>query len=259
MPSGGGGNNSMNQNLSIPTPLPVIAIIRSAFQFVWDKRTRFLCALAILVAILFAVDHAITLANNDPWKWMQAFIKMALYILFAITCHRLVLLGDQGVPSFGLNSWTLREWRYLGWGVVILAIWMLFSFVINSFIVSAFVKDVEAGGQAEAFQSIKSLSYFAYIPVLYIFARLSLLYPAVALDRQVTAQWAWRITDRNGWRLFVVVCLFPGFLLSLTNLLLREHATLAENIILELLGFALLAVQVVALSLSYKHLAENEA
>jgi hypothetical protein len=248
----------MNQNPSMPTPLPVTAIICNAFQFVWDKRIRLLCALAILVAILFAVEHAITLANNDPLKWVQAFIKMALYILFAITCHRLVLLGDQGVPNYGLRAWTLREWRYMGWSIVILVVWLLFSFVINSLIVSAFISDVEAGGKAEAFQSIKSLSYFAYIPVLYIFSRLSVLYPAIAMDQQPTAQWAWRITDRNGWRLTVVVSFLPWALYFLTSLLLRENAIFVENIIFELLGFILLAVEIVALSLSYKHLTQAE-
>ena len=216
----------MNQNPSMPAPLPVIAIFCNAFQFVWDKRVRFLCALIIPVVILLALKHLVTLANNDPWKFVQAFINMAIYILFAITCHRLVLVGDQGVPDFGLKTWTLREWRYMGWAIVIFAIWMLYSFVINSFIVSAFVKNVEAGGQADAFQSIKSLSYFAYIPLLYIFSRLSVMYPAIALDRQVTAQWAWRLTDRNGWRLTVVVSIFAlGFILSCEPALERKRDT----------------------------------
>jgi hypothetical protein len=257
--SGGCGSKRMNQYPSTPTPLPVIQIIGGAFQFVWDKRIRFLCALAIPIVLLFILKYVITLANDDPWKFVQAFFNLAICILFAITCHRLVLLGDEGIPNFGLKAWTLREWRYMGWAIVILAIWMLFSFVINSFIVSAFVKNVEAGGQAEAFESVKSLSYVVYIPLLYIFSRLSVLYPAIALDRQVTAQWAWRITDGNGWRMTVVVSFLPWALYYLTSLLLREYATLAENIILDLLGFALLAVQDVALSFSYKHLAEIES
>jgi len=136
----------MDQNPSTPTPLPVIAIIGGAFQFVWDKRTRFLYALTFPVMLLLTLEHAVTFDDNDPWKFVQVFFNLAVCILFAITCHRLVLLGDGGVPDFGLKSWTLREWRYLGWAIVILAIWLLVSFVVNSFIVSAFVKEVEAGG-----------------------------------------------------------------------------------------------------------------
>jgi len=109
----------------------------------------------------------------------------------------------------------------------------------------------------QAFQSVKSLASFVFIPLLCIFSRLSVLYPAIALDQQPTAQWAWRITDANGWRLFVVVSLFPGILWSLTNLFYRENGTFVADIIVDLLGFALLAVEVVALSFSYKHLALN--
>jgi len=247
----------MDQHPTRPTPLPVIETIRDAFQFVWDKRTRLLCALAVLMVILLVVEHAVTLANDNPLKFVQAFIKMALYCLFAITCHRLVLLGDPGVPDYGLRTWTLRESKYMGWSLVILVVWLLFSFVINSFYVSTIVSKVEAGARAESFQSTQYLLTPLYIPVLYIFSRLSVLYPAIALGQPVNAQWAWRITEDNGWRLTIVVCLLPSVLFYLAGLLLRENATLVETIILELLGFILLAVGVVALSFSYKHLAEH--
>jgi hypothetical protein len=49
----------------MPTPLPVIGIIRDAVQFVWDKRARMLRALAVLMVILLVVEHAVTLANDN--------------------------------------------------------------------------------------------------------------------------------------------------------------------------------------------------
>jgi hypothetical protein len=249
----------METDSSIPAPLPVIRIIRDAFLFVWDKRVRMLYALAVPVALLLVVDHAFTLANNDPLKFVQAFIQMAIYILFAITCHRVALIGDEGVPHYGLRTWTLGESRYLGWSVIILVVWLLFSFVINSFYVSMIVSKVEAGASAETYQSYKYWLTPFYIPILYILARLSVLWPAIALDEQVSAQWAWRLTENNGWRLTAVVSLLPWVLYFVVNLLLRENATLVESIIVKLLGFVLLAVEVVALSFSYKHLAQAEA
>jgi hypothetical protein len=249
----------METDSSIAAPLPVIRIIRDAFLFVWDRRTRLLYALAVPVALLLVVDHTFTFANDNPLKFLQAFFQMAIYILFAITCHRVALIGDEGVPSFGLRRWTLREWRYLGWSVIILVVWLLFSFVVNSFYVSMIVSKVEAGASAETYQSYKYWLTPFYIPIFYILARLSVLWPAIALDEQVGAQWAWRLTVHNGWRLTVVVSLLPWVLYFAVNLLLRENATLVESIILKLLGFTLLAVEVVALSFSYKHLAKAEA
>jgi hypothetical protein len=242
----------------ISAPLPVIRIICDAFLFVWDKRVRMLRALAIPVALLFVVGHTFTFADDDPWKWAQMFVQTALYILFAITCHRLALIGDEGVPNYGLRTWTPREWRYLGWSVVIMMIWMLYFFVISSMIASKLISEVEAGTRVESVESFGPLVWLAGVPILYIFTRLSVLYPAIALDQQPTAQWVWRLTADNGWRLTIVVGLLPWVLYFLAGLLLRENATLVENIIVELIGFILLAVEVVALSFSYKHLAKSE-
>jgi hypothetical protein len=249
----------METNPSIHAPLPVIRIIGDAFLFVWNKRTRFLFALAVPVVLLLIVDRAVTLENNDPLKFVQAFFQMAIYILFAITCHRIALMGDEAVPHFGLRRWTLRESRYLGWSVIIFVIWLLFSFVVNSFYVSMVVSQVEAGARPETYQSYKYWLAPFYIPVLYILSRLSVLCPAIALDQKVDAQWVWRLTVHNGWRLTLVVSLLPWVLYFVLNLLLRENASLTETIIVQLLGFIVLAVEVVALSFSYQHLAQAEA
>ena len=249
----------MDTDSSIPAPLPVIRVIRDAFQFIWDKRTRLLCALAVPVALMFVVEYAFTFSQNDPLMWIQVFIQMAIYILFAITCHRLAIIGDSGVPNYGLLTWTKREWQYLGWAFVILIIWMFFSLVINSFFVSIIINDVEAGASVESFRSTKVFLNLFYIPFVYIFSRLSVLYPAIAVDLQVNVQWAWQLTAHTGWRLTLVVAVLPGALYFLVSLLIRENATFAENTILEFLGFILLAVEIVALSFSYKYLTETEA
>ena len=144
--------------------------------------------------------------------WLSFLIQMLPYILFAITCHRLALIGDDSVPTYGLLTWTQRETRYLGWLIVITLICMLISYVINSFFVSQMVRELEAGASPESLQSSWRFTYLAYIPILYVFSRLSVLYPAIALDQQVNAQWAWRATARNGWRLTLIVGVLPWVL-----------------------------------------------
>lgn len=55
-----------------------------------------------------------------------------------------------------------------------------------------------------------------------------------------------------------MVWVLPGILYYLLNALLRENATLAEYAVFRLAGFVLLAVEMIALSFSYKHLEQNE-
>jgi len=245
----------MDNDSTIPVPLPVIKTIRNAFQFVWDKRARMLRALAIPAVLILVAELAFTFANDDPLKWVQAFILIAIYTLFAITCHRLALIGDEGVPDYGLLTWTQREWRYLGWSLVIMIIWALFFFVINSVVVSIVTRLVQAGVKMETIQPFEPFVLLACTPILYLFARFSVLYPAISLDQPVTAKGAWRLTAHNGWRMVIVVCLLPLLLYFLLGLLLRENATHVETFIHNLLGLILLSVEVVALSFSYQHLA----
>lgn len=190
--------------------------------------------------------------------WLSFLIQMLPYILFAITCHRLALIGDDSVPTYGLLTWTQRETRYLGWLIVVTLICMLLSYVINSIFVSQMVNDLESGASPESLQSSWRYTYLAYIPILYIFSRLSVLYPAIALDQGINARWAWQATARNGWRLTLIVGVLPWVLYYLVHLFLRDNATFVEYGVVKIIGFFLLAVEVVALSFAYKHLASTE-
>jgi len=259
----------MDKDLSTPAPLPVFRIIGDAIQFVWDKKFRMFQALLIPAAALLILKHTTPLTHSissDPgfsghalFGWLSFLIQAALYGLFAITCHRLALIGDHSVPDYGLKIWTPRESRYLGWFFVVLIVWLLFSFVVNSIYVSAIIKDVEAGASVESFESTRRWLNLLYIPLVYILCRLSVLYPAIAVDQPVTAQWAWRFTAHNGLRLGVIVGILPGVLYYFMSFLTRDTATFAESAILTLIGFILMAVEIVALSFSYKHLAATEA
>jgi hypothetical protein len=250
------------------TPIPVLRIILDSIQFVWNKKSRMLRALLIPSAAIFILQSSTQLTHlisSDPgfsghalFGWFSFLIQAALYALFAITCHRLALIGNDSVPDYGLLTWTKREWRYLGWFFVIMILFMLYSFVINSLHISIITSDVEAGASVDSFRTTRILLNLLYIPLLYILCRLSVLYPAIALDQPVTAQWAWRLTVHNGWGLTLIVAVLPGALYFLGNFLSRENATFVESIILSLIGFILLAVEIVALSFSYKHLTANK-
>lgn len=59
--------------------------------------------------------------------------------------------------------------------------------------------------------------------------------------------------------LTLIVGVLPWILYYLVNLLLRDNATFVEYGVVRIIGFFLLAVEVVALSFSYKHLVGSEA
>src|SRR5712671_2333716 len=75
------------------------------------------------------------------------------------------------------------------------------------------------------------------IPASYVLARLCLVFPATAIDRPVNLKWAWRLTERNGWRLVVVVAVLPWIISYLVELLYRGDPSVFETVILTFLGY----------------------
>lgn len=196
-----------------------------------------------------------------PFSIAISIIYYAAHILFAITCHRVVLIGDTGVPEYGMFSWTRREWWFLAYLILLPFVYLLTS----ALILMAHGLLMEFDIEIKSFQIISwkldgflLLAFILALPSVYIFSRLSLLYPATAVDRDVDVDWAWKITKNNGWRLIVIIVLLPLAFAFSRILFLREGATWIEDVIGLLLGLILLAVEIVALSLSYKHLTENE-
>jgi hypothetical protein len=92
------------------------------------------------------------------------------------------------------------------------------------------------------------------LPMLYVFGRLCLIFPATALDLGPNAGWSWTLTRGNGWRLLIIVGGLPFAVGYAISLLYRSDATTVEWLVLTVVGFVLLAVEIAAISISYREL-----
>ena len=64
------------------------------------------------------------------------------------------------------------------------------------------------------------------IPTCYVLARLSLIFPATAVDQRPNIKWAWGKSFNNGWRLVVIVGLLPFVTSFAQQLMKRENSTM---------------------------------
>jgi hypothetical protein len=243
--------------------LNVAKVVYGAFLFPWRQRRAFARALAIplvLLATLTLSWYVGTRHLQDPPKWFGLFLILyvaygALFSVFAVTCHRLVLLDTASVASRFVPRWSRRETRFL---FFLAAVSILCTVaVIAPYILVLTLLGPWLGSSTESWPSWVSLVII--VPVYYLFARLCLVFPATAIDRKVDLKWTWRLTRGNGWRLFVVVGVLPLLISKTTELFYRVNATVFETVILTLLGIALFAVEIAALSLSYRELTKEEA
>jgi hypothetical protein len=242
----------MNPRLDVPK------IVAGAFVIPWWHRRSFTKVLAVPSILLVAVSVSAQVASEERYADVPYLLAALGLLLIAalvgtwctVHCHRLVLLGPEHALSEGSrHRWTRRETRFL---LKAAAIWFMVILLAALFYGPSlhWLGSVNMTTQA-------IWRYLCFVPGYLLLARLALVLPATAVDRKVDLQWAWRLSKGNTLRLLVVVGVFPS-LLDLVALTYREDPTLVERLLFGVIGCVVLAIEITALSLSYRELTRNE-
>jgi len=236
--------------------LPMIAILREAIRAVAEKRFVLFRGLIGTILVLAVCDVAFSLVVRHVVKastWGLFLLSLVVYMflgalfgtLVAVTCHRIILLGESSVPKYGLHSWTSRETRFLGWSAV-LAFFM--SIAVVPFGIGAIFVPKEYRNY---------LVFLALLPAGYLFARFAVLLPSTAVGERHNTDWAWNITANNGWRLFALLMLAPAVSSVVTKVFPTELGTFTD-FLSRLLGYVVMTIEIVVLSLSFRFLMASQ-
>lgn len=237
--------------------LNVEKVAVGAFLIPWLNRRTFGRALVIPLLLLASLTLSWYYSSehlSQAVKWGLYFLYGVLFSVIAVTCHRLVLLDFQEAASRSTMGWSSREMRFFIWMV---GIWCIFAIIAISLtglfliLLSPWIKEPNATWPQSAVLAAK-------LPAFYVCARCSMVFPAIAVDRQVNLKWAWNLSKDNGWRLVLVVTALPWLISHAVDLLYRDNATVIETIILTFLGTAFIAVEIAAISLAYRELIKGE-
>lgn len=240
-----------------PEKLPMVKVLLGAFVVPWWQRKAFVRALAVPVFALMLLTVAWEVVGSGlsgVINWVLYLVYGALFTWFAVACHRLVLLGPAALPQL---RWSQRQTRFLGWLVGLYLVYAVVSILLmvllgtlaaNTIAVAA---STSPDGPVSWFWWVQLL---ASIPATYLLARLSLVFPAVAVDHPADLRRSWELSRDNGWRLAVVVGVLPWVLSSAPAMLYREGASLLELALLALLSALVLVVEIAAVSLCYREL-----
>jgi hypothetical protein len=167
----------------------------------------------------------------------------------AVVCHRLILVSDfTAYNSFDFRM-GVRAAKFLVMIFqVCIVVWLVEGVVFMSMLFM-FNKYLPSNGLEDINYWIKS---FSQVIGGYALARLSLVFPATAIDKKVNLKWSWVVTRGNGLNMFAIVGLFPAFFDFIITSLWRENATDVENVLLSIISFFVIAIEVFALSLTYR-------
>ena len=251
-----------NSNLN---KISVLRILIDSILAVWQKKEKFLKALALptlLLVVIWATNWAFVSQSDSGssdslltevfTSWVVWSIYTAAFAIFAVACHRLILVEDQVVDV--RLSFKLRELKFVGWLFAVYAIYFIISLVPTTVLMNSPI----GGHLIESPDNFYYVQLLFAVPATYVLARLCLVFPATAIDRRLGLRWSWRSTRGNGWRIVIVIAIYPWVLSAVIWLVSREEAIVIERVLTALMYYAALVFEVVALSLTYKALIETE-
>ncbi len=232
-----------------------LELVAEATDEVVRKRNALISAAFLPVAGILLID-AVTADSNLP-KLLRFFLRaltFPLWVLYATTVHRVVLLGANALPSrFGL-FWTERETRFLGW---LIGIWFLyFALSIPTGIAEAIVSDVFLGWDVTWLTVILS-----HLIVAYFEGRFGLVLPATAIDRRSSFREAWAMSRGKGWMIAVALVIPTLALIPLEYALyysIDERFSVIADLIWLIVALPIFAIGVAIISLAYAKLAPRD-
>lgn len=208
-------------------------VILEAF-FCVDKYKQILVkALAIPFVILLAIDASSLLYLHPVLSWALTVLGIGVQAVLAITTHRVLLLGPSSVSTWGITSWSKRETSFvlhvIGLGLLMIPI----AFTAMIPIVGILV---------------------AIVLICWVTGRLSLVFPGIALDKEMSFKLSWEMTKNYQMLMFLVVIPFP-LLLAIPTIILNfiPHTFLLSSFI----STFLIVFQVAALSMVYQLISEG--
>ena len=221
-------------------------IIWGAFGYVYVLGTVFIKALLIPIAALIILD--IIFAGQSERKSTGALVGLSVFIhtIIAITTHRIILLGPNSIPEWGIYIPRKREFYFaihlIGLGVFMIPV-SLTIILLSLFMPTSTTTFVAA--------LVIYLLAFSYIA-----ARFSLVFPAIATDQSLSFSDSWKATRSHQLSMIMVVAIFP-IIVSIPEQLLYYLPYM--EIIASLLAAITTILTIAALSVAFQVITEKPA
>lgn len=233
-----------------------LPVFRVVFDAVGEIRTKWrsLFKALILPALAVTLVEAIqaTFPDRFPWPLLFWLLSAPFYVLFAVVCHRVVILGEASLPSGIGIFWSERETRFLGWTVALMILSWGLALVLGIFVLMLPGSVLGSSTPWLPFLIVGAILAYFYI-------RLSLVFPATAVDLGTSLADAMHLSTGNGLRMMAAV-LIPaipllgfGYVLSV---LIGDSNSIVDFVIWETTAYAIMTVTVCVVSIINRILAD---
>ncbi len=244
-------------------------ISKRTFELIFDRKYRLIKALFIPFIILTIIEYFTNEQIEDSIGSANFYLLIGLSlfitIIMSITIHRILLLDESSIPEWGIFKFGSREVTFIlkaiGLGIV-LSIVAMGLFLIASFIST--VLENLIGKEMAMYLSI-ILAFLVIVFIGIFFSRISLVFPAVAIDKPIEFDEAIDISENYKLLIFITVLVIPtilglllGFVYGLAINFLMELISEKLSVLLSLLNIFITIFTIGFLSTTYEYVISEQ-
>ncbi len=167
-------------------------------------------------------------------RFVASIASLIAFVYLAIIVHRVVLIGSNSIPSWGIRAWGKRETSFFLHSI---GVW--FAIIVPWLFLTTLVVPLDS----------KIPMNLRFLPVLLIIARLSLVFPSIAINQKLSFRESWRLTKEHKFLVLFLVGVMP-LLINLPAHFIPE--TLIGTIFGSIFGCATTVVTVALLSKTFE-------
>jgi len=163
-------------------------IINLTFQSVFDNKDILIKSLALSLGLLILFKVLVVeFPKINATYLLPVFLIINLHI--AVITHRVLLLGKESISKWGITKYSKRELNFFLNSLLILLICIPFLMV--------------------GFFHVGILA-ISLILMTIVISRLSLVFPSIAIDENITITESWEFTKKYKLLMFFSVIIFPA-------------------------------------------------
>jgi hypothetical protein len=264
--------------------LPIVLVLREAYDFLLARYSTFRLLALPGIVILAIADTALAALSTSLWEGLGQpadpptpeqveaansiagltvfywLLSSGVIILFSVAWYRLCLIAEQ-FPSVG----AAYRWKGRHGAFLVATLKVTLMIVPAILIVGTLVAAISGQGDSPERAVSVALAPMGLVGA-WLYARFSLMFPAVSIDRKPTLGEGWELSKGNGLSLLAIIILaaLPGFiatqlLFQLKILLGVESMSLGLlfSLAIQFCNFVVLASGVTALALAYDRLSRK--
>lgn len=239
------------------TILLIAATIRTAISEVAGNSGALLRALVFPATIIFLTDIAEN-QTQEFWgsEYVFGLVTLVFYSLYAVICHRVILLDKDSLQSRWGLFLTAREIRFTGW---LVAIGLLTSAcIVVPFALATFL--MSSVGPSLLIPSLYLVVWVGIIPATYFNGRFAMVLPGTAIDRRLTLAESWQLTSGHGYWITgsLLVPVAAWYVIDIIfYFVFAGTGETTSAVLYSAVFFPTMAIEIAILSILYRRLTSN--